>query len=115
MIDEDEDFLDDTHDEEAEIEDSDVDDDDDEGQDDDGETPLAHHMALLTKNGMIALLLLQIFSDGGVIVRLDPREGQPAANRYTDPNAAESFFTRSLRTSERNGWVVAWEGAPGFG
>lgn len=112
MIDEEEDYLDDS-DEEAESLDSDVDDDDE--QDDDGETPLAHHMALLTKNGMIALLLLQIFSDGGVIVRLDPREGQPAANRYTDPNAAESFFTRSLRTSERNGWTVAWEGAPGFG
>lgn len=110
MMDED-DYLEDDEAEEAD----DADDDTDDDSEEEGETPLAHHMALLTKNGMIALLLLQIFSDGGVIVRLDPREGQPAANRYTDPNAAETFFTRSLRTSERNGWVVAWEGEPSFG
>lgn len=91
------------------------DDNDDEEDYEDGELPLARHAALLTKDGMIAMLLLQTFDDEGVIVRLDPREENPVANRYTDVRAAETFFKRSLRTSEKNGWEVSWEGAPVIG
>lgn len=89
------------------------DDQDDEWEE--GELPLARHSALLTKDGMIAMLLLQTFEDRGVIVRLDPREDNPVANRYTDVRAAEIFFQRSLRTSRKNGWLVAWEGEPVVG
>lgn len=85
------------------------------GDEEDEVTPLSRHMALLTKNDLIALLLLQTYEDSGVIVRLDPREENPAASRYTDARAAEMFFNRSLRTSEKNGWSVAWEGEPVIG
>ena len=103
------------------IEDEDADelendlDDDQDDEWEEGELPLARHSALLTKDGMIAMLLLQTFEDSGVIVRLDPREENPVANRYTDVRAAEIFFQRSLRTSRKNGWLVAWEGEPVVG
>lgn len=102
----------------AEEIDNEFEDDSDDEQDDEweeGELPLARHSALLTKDGMIAMLLLQTFEDSGVIVRLDPREENPVANRYTDVRAAEIFFQRSLRTSRKNGWLVAWEGEPVVG
>lgn len=83
--------------------------------DDEDEEPLNSRVALLAKNGMIALLELNVFTTGGVIVRIDPREGTPAAQRYDTPGAAKHFFRRSIGTSEKNGWTVAWEGAPNFG
>lgn len=89
--------------------------DEGEEEEEDEEEPLLRHSALLAKNGMIAMLMLQTYEDTGVIVRIDPREESPKAQRYTDARSAERFFTRSLRTSERNGWTVAWEGEPVVG
>jgi hypothetical protein len=85
------------------------DDEDDEGDDDDGSVV---RTAVLTKNGMIALLSLKVGEDGGQIVRVDPREPQAAGQRYETESEAVRWFGRSLATSRRNGWEVVYDGVP---
>jgi hypothetical protein len=70
---------------------------------------------VLVKQDMIALLGLKTSTEGGLIIRVDPRQKNPAAQTYDDPEAATKWFNRSLRTSRRNGWVVIYDGSPAFG
>jgi hypothetical protein len=70
---------------------------------------------VLVKQDMIALLGLKTSTGGGLIIRVDPRQKNPAAQTYDDPEAATKWFNRSLRTSRRNGWVVIYDGSPAFG
>lgn len=83
-----------------------------EGDEDDDEDLSVVRAAVLTKNGMIALLSLRVGADGGQIVRLDPRETSAAAQRYETEGEARKWFGRSLATSRRNGWTVVYDGAP---
>lgn len=111
------DFFDDLIDDETETyssEFSDADDFEDE-EDDDGEEPSSLRTAVLTKNGMLALLTLKAGASGGQIVRVDPREQLPTAQRYDDAETALGWFRRSLATSRRNGWEVVYDGSPLFG
>ncbi|HYO63550.1 MAG TPA: hypothetical protein VER08_07835 [Pyrinomonadaceae bacterium] len=90
--------------------------DDPAGRDDDEEEePTDMRTAVLTKNGMVALLSLKTTATGGQIVRVDPRQPLPTAQSYDDEASAERWFRRSLATSRRNGWQVAYEGEPLFG
>lgn len=68
--------------------------------------------AVMQKNEMIALLCIKTATVGAAICRVDPREERPAVQLYDDPNAAVEWFTRSLRTSRRNGWNVIYDGLP---
>jgi hypothetical protein len=68
--------------------------------------------AVLQKNDMVALLCIKTASAGAAICRVDPRENRPAVQIYDDPGAAVEWFTRSLRTSRRNGWNVVYDGLP---
>ena len=68
--------------------------------------------AVMQKNNMIALLCIKTASEGAAICRVDPREERPAVQIYDDPNAAVEWFTRSLRTSKKNGWSVIYDGLP---
>lgn len=87
---------------------------DDEGPDDDDDSDESEvvRTALLTKNGMFALLSLKSGDEGGQIVRFDPREPLPAMQRYETEGEARKWFGRSLNTSRRNGWTVVYDGAP---
>jgi len=85
---------------------------DDEDDDDDDDGPSVVRTAVLSKNGMIALLSLKAGEAGGQIVRLDPRESLPAVQRYDSEGEAVKWFGRSLATSRRNGWTVVYDGAP---
>lgn len=67
---------------------------------------------ILTKNEMVGLLSLKTTPMGGVICRFDPREIQPAMQVYDDPEAAEEWFLKSLKTSQKNGWRVVYDGLP---
>jgi hypothetical protein len=87
-----------------------LDDDDDDADEDDDSSVV--RTAVLTKNGMIALLSLKAGEAGGQIVRLDPRESLPAVQRYDSEQEALKWFGRSLVTSRRNGWAVVYDGAP---
>jgi hypothetical protein len=71
--------------------------------------------AVMQKNDLLALLSLKISSEGGRIVRVDPRESAPSAQTYEDPDAATHWFNRSLATSRRNGWQIIYDGEPSFG
>lgn len=82
-----------------------------EDDDDDDDLPVVR-TALLSKNGMIALLSLKAGDAGGQIVRLDPRESVAAAQRYETGEEARKWFGRSLSTSRRNGWTVVYDGTP---
>ncbi len=68
--------------------------------------------AVMQKNDMIALLCIKTASVGAAICRVDPREDHPAVQIYDDPTAAVEWFTKSLRTSRRNGWNVIYDGLP---
>ena len=68
--------------------------------------------AVMQKNDMIALLCLKTASAGAAICRVDPREDHPAVQIYDDADAALQWFTKSLRTSRRNGWNVIYDGLP---
>lgn len=68
--------------------------------------------AIMQKNNMIALLCLKTAAAGAAICRVDPREDRPAVQIYDDADAALEWFTKSLRTSRRNGWNVIYDGLP---
>jgi hypothetical protein len=68
--------------------------------------------AVMQKNDMIALLCLKTATAGAAICRVDPREDRPAVQIYDDADAALQWFTKSLRTSRRNGWNVIYDGLP---
>lgn len=68
--------------------------------------------AVMQKNDMIALLCIKTAPAGAAICRVDPREDYPAVQIYDDANAAIDWFTKSLRTSRRNGWNVIYDGLP---
>ena len=107
------DYFDDMIDDETETEEAESyfegDDDEDEDEAFDIET------AVLSKNGMLALLTLKTNESGGQIVRFDPREALPTAQRYDDEAEAARWFRRSLATSLKNGWTVVYDGEPLFG
>jgi hypothetical protein len=68
--------------------------------------------AVMQKDQMIALLCIKTASAGAAICRVDPREDRPAVQIYDDASAAVEWFTKSLRTSKRNGWSVIYDGLP---
>ncbi len=68
--------------------------------------------AVMQKDNMIALLCIKTATVGAAICRVDPREDHPAVQIYDDAHAAVEWFTKSLRTSRRNGWNVIYDGLP---
>lgn len=68
--------------------------------------------AVLSKNNMVALLCVKTANEGGAICRVDPREANPSVQIYDDPAKAMEWFTKSLRTSKKNGWQVVYDGLP---
>ncbi|MEK7725289.1 MAG: hypothetical protein AAB336_13125 [Acidobacteriota bacterium] len=68
--------------------------------------------AILSKNNMIALLCLKTAGQGGAICRIDPREDRPAVQLYDDPEKALDWYNKSLSTSRKNGWTIAYDGLP---
>lgn len=68
--------------------------------------------AVLQKNNMVALLCIKSATAGAAICRVDPRENHPAVQLYDDPGAALEWFTKSLRTSKKNGWTLVYDGLP---
>ena len=108
-----EDFFDDIiSDEELEFDDEEDFDEDDSFDD---EEDVEVRTVLLMKNDMLALLGLKQSAEAGVIVRIDPRQSLPSAQKYDDAAAALKWFNRSLATSKRNGWEVIFDGHPLFG
>ena len=68
--------------------------------------------AILTKNNMIAMLCLKTAGQGGAICRVDPREERPAVQLYDNAEKALEWYTKSLHTSRKNGWRIAYDGLP---
>ena len=107
------DFFDDIISDEAEMDDFESNEfqDDEEDEDEDAEV----RTVLLAKNEMLALLGLKTFADNAIIVRVDPRQAVPSAQRYEDTESALKWFNRSLATSRKNGWEVIFDGQPLYG
>ncbi len=82
------------------------------GEDDDDGADVLVRTAVLQKNSMIALLCIKSATAGAAICRVDPRENNPAVQLYDDPTAALEWFTKSLRTSRKNGWTIVYDGLP---
>ena len=76
------------------------------------EDEISVRTAILSKNNMIALLCVKTATEGGAICRVDPREQNPSVQIYDDPAKALEWFTKSLRTSKKNGWQVVYSGLP---
>ncbi|MEJ7847234.1 MAG: hypothetical protein WKF92_03985 [Pyrinomonadaceae bacterium] len=68
--------------------------------------------AVLQKNNMVALLCIKSATEGAAICRVDPRENNPAVQIYDDPAKALEWFTKSLKTSRKNGWNIVYDGLP---
>ena len=68
--------------------------------------------AVMSKNDMIALLCLKTADKGGAICRVDPREENPSVQLYDDADKALEWFTKSLKTSRKNGWNIVYDGLP---
>lgn len=68
--------------------------------------------AVLKKNNMVALLCIKTGDLGAAICRVDPRENRPAVQIYDDADAALKWYNRSLKSSEKNGWNVVYDGLP---
>ncbi|HMJ08615.1 MAG TPA: hypothetical protein VK468_06400 [Pyrinomonadaceae bacterium] len=68
--------------------------------------------AVLQKNDMVALLCIKSAAEGASICRVDPRDPRPAIQLYDDPEKALEWFTKSLRTSRKNGWNIVYDGLP---
>ncbi|QQS32525.1 MAG: hypothetical protein IPM50_12825 [Acidobacteriota bacterium] len=68
--------------------------------------------AVMLKSGMVALLCIRSAPQGAAICRVDPREPIPAVQLYDDPDAATNWYARSLESSKRNGWRIAYYGLP---
>ena len=79
---------------------------------DDEDDDIQTRTAVLRKNGMVALLCVKTASDGSTVCRVDPREERPSIQFYDDSEAAIHWFTRSLKTSRKNGWQVVYDGLP---
>ncbi len=79
---------------------------------DDGLGDIEMRTAVMQKNDMIALLCIKTAPAGAAICRVDPREDHPAVQIYDDADAAVEWFTKSLRTSRRNGWNIIYDGLP---
>jgi hypothetical protein len=110
-----EDFFDEMIDDEIDPVES-LDADDENEPDDEAELEdIESRSVVLVKEDLIALLGLKTSSQGGLIVRLDPRQKNPAAQTYDDRDAAIRWFNRSLKTSRKNGWTVIYDGTPAFG
>lgn len=75
-------------------------------------TDVETRTAVLSKNDMFALLCLKTANQGGAICRVDPREANPAVQLYDDPEKALDWFTKSLSTSQKNGWRIIYDGLP---
>ena len=78
----------------------------------DADEDLLLRTAILQKNDLTALLCIKSATAGAAICRVDPRESYPAVQLYEDRDAAMLWFTRSLRTSRKNGWNVVYDGLP---
>lgn len=79
---------------------------------DDEHEPALVRTAVLKKNNLFALLCIKSATQGAAICRVDPREDRPAVQIYDDPQKAFEWFTKSLRTSKKNGWQVIYDGLP---
>jgi hypothetical protein len=77
--------------------------------------PVAVRTAILAKNNLVALLCIKTAEEGGAICRVDPREANPAVQVYDDAQKALEWFNKSLRTSKKNGWQIAYDGMPMYG
>jgi hypothetical protein len=86
-----------------------------EQDDDETDEPVEVRTVVMAKNEMLALLGLKKSAQGGLIVRIDPREEKPAAQVYEDATAATKWFNRSVATSRKNGWNIVYDGMPLFG
>ena len=47
-----------------------------------------------------------------IIQNIKAREANPSVQLYDDPAKAIEWFTKSLRTSKKNGWQVVYDGLP---
>ena len=75
-------------------------------------TNVSTRTALLAKKDMYALLCLKTANEGGAICRVDPREINPAVQLYDDPIKAVEWYSKSLKTSLKNGWNIVYDGLP---
>ena len=105
------DFFDDIISDEPELDDFESSADEDDDYDEESEV----RTVLLAKNEMLALLGLKKSAAEGIIVRVDPRQPLPSAQRYDDIQSAVEWFNRSLATSRKNGWEVIFDGQPLYG
>ena len=78
-----------------------------------GETDgIRRRVVLLVKDVGIAIITLTHAPRESVIACRDPRCSVPSVRSFTDPQYARSIFLRTVRSGERRGWRVVYDGPP---
>jgi hypothetical protein len=68
---------------------------------------------LLTKDDAgVAIITLTYTPRESIIACRDPRCSAPTVRSFTEPQYACSVFLRTVRSSERRGWRVFYDGPP---
>lgn len=67
---------------------------------------------LLVKDAGVAIITLTHTPRESIIASRDPRCSAPSIRSFTDSQYARSIFLRTVRSSERHGWRVFYDGPP---
>ena len=73
---------------------------------------IRRRVVLLIKDTLIAIITLTHTPRESVIACRDPRCSAPSVRSFADPQYACSIFHRTVRSGERRGWRVFYDGPP---
>lgn len=73
---------------------------------------IRRRVVLLAKDTLIAIITLTHAPRESIIACRDPRCSAPSVRSFTDPQYARSIFLRTVRSGERRGWRVFYDGPP---
>jgi hypothetical protein len=83
------------------------------------------YLTILTKNSMFSFLGLVraealvdtdgVTKPGAVVIKLDPREGQPLMKQFNTKSEALRNYEEAINTSIERGWGIVYQGTPLFG
>lgn len=73
---------------------------------------IRRRVVLLVKDAGIATITLTHAPRESIIACRDPRCSAPSIRSFTDPQYARSIFLRTVRSGERHGWRVFYDGPP---
>jgi hypothetical protein len=73
---------------------------------------LTFRTAVMVKDELLGIIGIALADEFAQVGRFDPRTGQPRTSRWDDHNEARRGFRNMMRSSQRNGWDIIYDGPP---